>query len=401
MAQGLQLQYSLRAAADFIRRAPQPQAGIRTAAADKLGDVEIGYKASARVVRIAGTSFFVPDELESIPLVLSAPSEVAVLAVFKTVLHHGSRCDSRNRRRSTVLDIGANEGFFGLLAAAWGCLTYFFEPQPSCQAALRASLLLNHFDADVARVVPLAVSSEPREIVVSSTAPCVGQFPRHPRSYDARAKPLHLQKRSDRKRVTSINVTDVIDSPVLLAKVDGMCTEARLQLTRASHCNRVCLCADPGLRHLILCVRLRTVEGGELSVIESMLPLLRRGLVRNVVVEITPGWWPGGEFKYGCVQSRGCASAIRAMHIAREIDSAGYIVERIPGRGWPAACDPATRPRRPYARPAYSTEAAKTPCRFSHFLQQTMNETLHEIYQQDVWLRHVGQDTSRIDHRQL
>lgn len=132
--------------------------------------------------------------------------------------------------------------------------------------------------------------------------------------------------------------------------------------------------------------------------LESMLPLLRRGLVRNVVVEITPGWWPGGEFKHGCVQRRGCASAIRGMHIAREIDRAGYIVERIPGRGWPAACDPSTRPRRPYARSAYSMVAAKTPCRFSLFLQRTMNETLHEIYQQDVWLRHVGHRSQLTEH---
>lgn len=220
LAQGFQLQYSLHAAATFIRQAPEPQAAISTAV-EKVGDVEVGYRASARVVRIAGTSFFVPDQLESIRLVLNAPSEVAVLTVFKTVLHHGSRCHGHNGR-STVLDIGANEGFFGMLAAAWGCLTYFFEPQPSCQAALHASLLLNHFDEDVARVVPLAVSSEPRDIVVSSTAPCVGQFPRHPRSYDTRARPLHLEERSDRKQVASINVTDVIDSPVMLAKVDGV-----------------------------------------------------------------------------------------------------------------------------------------------------------------------------------
>ena len=151
--------------------------------------------------------------------------------------------------------------------------------------------------------------------------------------------------------MASVNASDVLPAgPLLLAKVD--------------------------------------VDGGELGVLESLLPLMKRRQILNLVIEITPGWWPGGEFKYGCVLERGCASAPRAVRLGRAIDAAGYHVAPIPGYGFPAACDPNPRHRvlkSPYARPSYSAKDA--PCLFSSFLARTMNETLHEVYQQDVWLR--------------
>ena len=117
-------------------------------------------------------------------------------------------------------------------------------------------------------------------------APCVGQFPRHPRSYSARIHPLHLETRPDRMLVRTVNVTDVLVAnevgasggggasaiaPVLLAKVD--------------------------------------VEGAELRVLESLLPLLRRKLIANLIVELTPGWWPGGEKRYGCTLEQSAKTA--------------------------------------------------------------------------------------------
>ena len=34
------------------------------------------------------------------------------------------------------------------------------------------------------------------------------------------------------------------------------------------------------------------LEVGELSVLEDLLPFIRRRLIQNIVVEMTPGWWP-------------------------------------------------------------------------------------------------------------
>ena len=137
--------------------------------------MDLGYRTSVRHIRTAdGTAkYYVPDGLESFGHVNSRPTEAAVLSVFKAATKHGAKCrpDNEHRTQATVLDIGSNEGFFGLLAASWGCRTWMFEPQPSCQAALYTALLLNGFGADVARLIPLPVSFAPMQMLVSpSTA---------------------------------------------------------------------------------------------------------------------------------------------------------------------------------------------------------------------------------------
>jgi len=330
------------------------------------GAVLGGFRVSARRVQLDGGDggFYVPDELESIAMMTySSGREHAVFAMVKAALQNGGHCRRRGGARRIVLDIGANEGFFGLLAASWGCLTYLFEPQPSCQAALYSALLLNSFGTDVARVVPRPVSAEPFEMLVSPSVPCVGQFPRNPQSYDERKHPLILQRRRDRRLVGSVNASDVLPAgPLLLAKVD--------------------------------------VDGGELGVLESLLPLMRRRLLHNVVVEITPGWWPGGEPKYGCTGERGCVSAARAARIGRAVDEAGYAVMPIPVHGWPAACDPEGIGQRSaalrklgrdrlFARAGFAP-ATGSRCAFSDFLNRTMDQMLYDVWTQDVWLALQG-----------
>ena len=56
---------------------------------------------------------------------------------------------SRGRERGSglVLDIGANSGYYGLTAAAYGCRVVAFEPQPGCHAAISAAIARNGFGA--------------------------------------------------------------------------------------------------------------------------------------------------------------------------------------------------------------------------------------------------------------
>ena len=55
-------------------------------------------------------------------------------------------------RDSVVLDIGANQGFYSMLAAAHGCRVVSFEPQPECQRGLLAARARNGFtDAQLGR----------------------------------------------------------------------------------------------------------------------------------------------------------------------------------------------------------------------------------------------------------
>ena len=229
----------------------------------------MSVRISARRVQLDGVDggFYVPDELESIAMMTySSGREHAVFAMVKAALQNGGHCRRRGGARRIVLDIGANEGFFGLLTASWGCLTYLFEPQPSCQAALYSALLLNSFGTDVARVVPRPVSAEPFEMLVSPSVPCVGQFPRHPRSYDERTNPLRLERRGDRRYVKAVNVSDI------LAFHDGGGAASRGGGGGSGG-------AGQGEGEEVLLAKV-DVEGGELSVLESLLPLMQRARQR-------------------------------------------------------------------------------------------------------------------------
>lgn len=73
-------------------------------------------------------------------------------------------------RDSVVLDIGANQGFYSMLAAAHGCRVVSFEPQPECQRGLLAARARNGFTDAQLRLVPRPVSARPRDVVVSSGA---------------------------------------------------------------------------------------------------------------------------------------------------------------------------------------------------------------------------------------
>jgi len=48
-------------------------------------------------------------------------------------------------KQIVVLDIGANAGYYGLMAAAQGHKVIFLEPQPHCLIFLQAAVYLNQF----------------------------------------------------------------------------------------------------------------------------------------------------------------------------------------------------------------------------------------------------------------
>ena len=67
-----------------------------------------------------------------------------------------------------MLDIGANQGFYSMLAAAHGCRVVSFEPQPECQRGLLAARARNGFTDAQLQLVPRPVIS--RDVDVSSGA---------------------------------------------------------------------------------------------------------------------------------------------------------------------------------------------------------------------------------------
>jgi FkbM family methyltransferase len=55
-------------------------------------------------------------------------------------------------------DVGANMGYYGLLACSMGCPTQFFEPQPKLAELLQASIAANHY-GELARLSVVAVGA--------------------------------------------------------------------------------------------------------------------------------------------------------------------------------------------------------------------------------------------------
>jgi len=60
-----------------------------------------------------------------------------------------------------VIDVGANQGYYGLLAASRGCDTIAIEPQPRLYDRLKASQHANKFDDERYLPIRLAIGAEP------------------------------------------------------------------------------------------------------------------------------------------------------------------------------------------------------------------------------------------------
>jgi len=107
---------------------------------------------------------------------------LVMLSVF------GKSCESSN---NLMLDIGANMGYFGLLAIKSGCEALLFDLQNGCQKFCNNAIVLNGFQ-NSARVVPFGVESIETIIRIDDGGfICDGRFPvsaREKRSTGGRPK---------------------------------------------------------------------------------------------------------------------------------------------------------------------------------------------------------------------
>lgn len=156
--------------------------------------------------------------------------------------------------RPLMLDIGANAGYYGLLAISLGARAIFFEPQPVCCDWIEQSLGANAWGQDRGAVIrsAIAASESPRSFRVGHD--CNGGFSllsRHQLSRSQGTAAGYVFPRS----LASLQLPEfVADAPVgsiALVKVD--------------------------------------VEHFEIPLLRfNLVPLLRRRLIRHLVVEITP-----------------------------------------------------------------------------------------------------------------
>jgi FkbM family methyltransferase len=84
----------------------------------------------------------------------------------------------RAGRRPLVFDVGANHGFYGLLAASTGAQVVFIDPQPHCIQYVRAATILSGFENHV-EIVHAFADSEAHGIManVPIRSGCWGTFP--------------------------------------------------------------------------------------------------------------------------------------------------------------------------------------------------------------------------------
>ena len=208
-------------------------------------------------------------------LLTDARGEGFVKDVFRLL---ASGC-SHEASPATIVDIGANTGFYSMLAAAMGCTVIAFEPQPGCRPSFEAARVRNALGQNKVRYIPKPVSSRAAVIEVPSRGCAVTN-----------------QAKTEVK-------TEVGSQPE--AKGGGRAGGGRAGRRRrgGGKGGKGGGRRDPGtttvstvsmeevLRGSSARVRLVKIdtEGAEVNVLRSLLPVLPQ--LDNLVVETSVGWW--------------------------------------------------------------------------------------------------------------
>jgi len=189
-------------------------------------------------------------------------AEAHVRDFFHTYLKNGTLCDASAAASNTslpvVLDIGANSGFYGLLAAAMGCRVIFFEPQPYCTWMIEQSIVANGWTTNKRlSIVRGAVGDDNPDSRFKSpkfpvwcNSPCIGTMGKPGTKY-------FKQKPDGWRSVIQISNSSINKlmpaADMILAKVD--------------------------------------TEGAEAAVLRGMRPLFKQRRIKAAIVEVTPQFY--------------------------------------------------------------------------------------------------------------
>jgi FkbM family methyltransferase len=221
-------------------------------------------------------SFTVVQDEHTDVILRDGRAEGFVKAVFRLAC---SSCASAGQH--IVMDIGANTGYYSMLAGAHGCSVLALDAQPGCapwfESARLANVAAGHFGADRVRIITRPVDDAAALVDVTADSCWV----MHKTTKRARPKPPG-EGRLRLEPIGGVELAGLLPSgPIALAKVD--------------------------------------CEGAELGVLRSLAPLLPR--IENLVVELAPGWWSHFENTSASANRGGGGKMPR---------------QRRPGQHWPA-----------------------------------------------------------------
>ena len=170
--------------------------------------------------------------------------ELQIGTLFDTILQ-----SPPSHRQPIVLDVGANSGYYSLLAASHNASVYAFELQRTCVAGIKDRLTANpHLQSNV-MVFNVGLGDADIIALSNDSDMCDGGF----------GTQGLTSKSGERGRRDSVAVivppTSVVQEwwTIDLVKMD--------------------------------------TEGGEVGVLKHMIPLIKSGRVKNVIVEILPPAW--------------------------------------------------------------------------------------------------------------
>ena len=173
------------------------------------------------------------------------------------LMHHVYKAAQTAGTRCQVLDTGVNDGYYALLAGAYGCSVRSVEPQKLCYEHLSLALGFNTIPGEVS-LLHGAVGTTGTTLDIPRLEQCNGMF----QATHAFSGPMKGNRPTGTYQVEHDTVK--------------MYTAAAL--------------ADPGSRVLLWRV---DVKGAEVDVLNSGRELLLAGQVEHLILELVGQRWPG------------------------------------------------------------------------------------------------------------
>jgi FkbM family methyltransferase len=208
-------------------------------------------------ISIESPQFYIYNDERMINWVTSQYGEIEITKRLKRLIKGLDTPTSRNVNEwPLMLDIGSNIGYYGLMAASGGkCRVNMYDIQPSCWPRLEAAIAINGFSPFI-RVIRKGVGNDTdKQISVTSGADCWGKFSQDQaflKSEARRARNFNLRKHADMYTVPMTTIDQELGhvEDVFFVKID--------------------------------------TEGNEGNVLAGASESIRKKVIRNLVVEITP-----------------------------------------------------------------------------------------------------------------